>query len=138
MKRIINKLIPALSLLFLASCQSNTEKVDVKSLESSSQIDPAYTLRTDEELGKVKKNMEGEYSKRTVIVNLSGELSDSDVEKLAGDYDLDIVYIYKNFNSCALSAKRDLTEEEMASLIEKLTNDSRVLSVSRDAIMHLL
>jgi len=77
------------------------------------------------------------HSMRTLIVSLAGNLGESGVKKLADDHNMSILYIYRNFNMCALSAKRDLSEAELKNLKENLERDERVLGVNYDRIMEL-
>ena len=78
-----------------------------------------------------------EHSMRTVIVSLEHQMSDDEVEALAADYGLNVVYNYSSFNMCALASDVDLTEKQLINLMDRLSEDSRVLSVDRDYIMHL-
>lgn len=77
-----------------------------------------------------------EHSMRTVIVSLEHEMSDAEVESLAADYGLNVLYNYSSLNMCALASPKDLSEKQLIELMDRLTGDSRVLSVDRDYIMH--
>ena len=132
----------------MASCTTSDVKnqtssgdeieISTKDLESAAGgIDPAYTLRTEEELKNSQEKDEEKYSSRTLIINLKEEATNESAFALASDYNMNVVYVYKIINACALSTKRDFTDEEMSYLMEKLKSDDRVISVERDALMRL-
>ena len=129
-----------MTLILVFSCKNTktdskkieTVTVDVEKLDVDSSLDPAYTLRTPEQLGKTHN-----YSKRTVLVSFSEPVSEDEAKEFAKKLNLDLTYFYSNFNMCALSSKRDLTDEEMHDLILHLERLQKVLQVERDEIMHL-
>jgi len=147
MKRILSTAMTAgfvLSLLSLASCastknaedQENSQSVEVNTsdLEIQNTDNSAFTLRTP---GEISGNAVQEYSHRTVIVSLEEGVSSEDVDLLAADFNLSVVYKYSIINACALTADRDLTDAELDDLIDRLEKDSRVLSVGKDYVYHL-
>lgn len=122
------------------SCKSNssqcmTETVDIEALSKETFIDPSYTLRTPEQFSGYSKKKE--YSHNTVIVMLVDGTVAEDINKLASDYQLNVVYNYTVINGCALSSDKELTEDVLSDLIEKLSSDRRVLSVEKDYIYTL-
>ncbi|MBR1713944.1 MAG: hypothetical protein IJ717_03240 [Treponema sp.] len=138
----------AMTAAALASCSTNDVKsqasndseieMETKDIENAKEdVDPSYTLRTEKELGKATEKEAAEYSNRTLIVHLDGEASKELALALASDYNMNVVYVYQIINACTLSTKRDFTDAEMSYLIEKLNSDKRVLSATRDNVMHL-
>ena len=132
----IKKMIFPFAMIFLLfSCKTlepkseETITVSVDSLSDDSGIDPAFSLR--------KPKMHSEYSKRTVILSFSEKPSEEDAKKLAEKMNLELLYFYSNFNMCALSAKKDLSDEEMSALIKTLEAEPNVIQVLRDSVMHL-
>lgn len=130
----IKKMIFPFALIFLLfSCKTlepkneETITVSVDSLSDDSGIDPAFSLR------KPKMHSETEYSKRTVILSFSEKTSEEDSKKLAEKMNLELLYFYSNFNMCALSAKKDLSDEEMSALIKTLEAEPNVIQVLRDS-----
>ena len=138
----------AMTAAALASCSTSDVKsqassdseigIETKDIENAKEdVDPSYTLRTEKELGKAVENEDEECSNRTLIVHLDGEASKEVALALASDYNMNVVYVYQIINACTLSTKRDFTDAEMSYLIEKLNSDKRVLSATRDNVMHL-
>ena len=138
----------AMTAAALASCSTSDVKVqassdseiemETKDIENAKKdVDPSYTLRTEKELGNAAEKEDAEYSNRTLIVHLDGEASKELALALASDYNMNVVYVYQIINACTLSTKRDFTDAEMSYLIEKLNSDKRVLSATRDNVMHL-
>ena len=138
----------AMTAAALASCSTSDVKsqassdseigIETKDIENAKEdVDPSYTLRTEKELGKAVENEDEECSNRTLIVHLDGEASKEKALALASDYNMNVVYVYQIINACTLSTKRDFTDAEMSYLIEKLNSDKRVLSATRDNVMHL-
>ncbi|MCR5607019.1 MAG: hypothetical protein K6F69_09435 [Treponema sp.] len=131
-------LILLLSFPFIfASCASNesqciTEELDTKSLSNDEFVEPSYTLRTPEQISGDKG-----YSHNTIIVMLVNGTTADDIKRLASDFNLDIVYSYSVINGCALASKKELSEVELSTLLEKLTSDSRVLTAEKDYIYTL-
>ena len=155
MKKAATKTIKAIGMVAiamtaaaLASCSTSDVKVqassdseiemETKDIENAKKdVDPSYTLRTEKELGNAAEKEDAEYSNRTLIVHLDGEASKELALALASDYNMNVVYVYQIINACTLSTKRDFTDAEMSYLIEKLNSDKRVLSATRDNVMHL-
>ncbi len=138
----------AMTAAALASCSTSDVKsqassdseigIETKDIDNAKEdVDPSYTLRTEKELGKAVENEYEECSNRTLIVQLDGEASKEVALALASDYNMNVVYVYQIINACTLSTKRDFTDAEMSYLIEKLNSDKRVLSATRDNVMHL-
>ena len=138
----------AMTAAALASCSTSDVKVqassdseiemETKDIENAKKdVDPSYTLRTEKELGNAAEKEDAEYSNRTLIVHLDGEANKELALALASDYNMNVVYVYQIINACTLSTKRDFTDAEMSYLIEKLNSDKRVLSATRDNVMHL-
>lgn len=138
----------AMTAAALASCSTSDVKsqassdseigIETKDIENAEKnVDPSYTLRTEKELGKAVENEYEECSNRTLIVQLDGKASKEVALALASDYNMNVVYVYQIINACTLSTKRDFTDAEMSYLIEKLNSDKRVLSATRDNVMHL-
>ncbi|MBQ9537769.1 MAG: hypothetical protein IJU95_00735 [Treponema sp.] len=78
-----------------------------------------------------------EYTSNTLIISLNDGYNEDDVYALAGKYDMEVLYIYENFNMCATKLPRDYTDAEFKTLIRKLKADPIVNDASRDVIMHL-
>lgn len=138
----------AMTAAALASCSTSDVKIqassdseiemETKDIENAKEdVDPSYTLRTEKELGNAAEKEDAEYTNRTLIVHLDGEASKELALALASDYNMNVVYVYQIINACTLSTKRDFTDAEMSYLIEKLNSDKRVLSATRDNVMHL-
>lgn len=132
----IKKMIFPFAMIFLLfSCKTlepkseDTITVSVDSLSDDSGIDPAFSLR--------KPNQHSEYSKRTLILSFSEKPSEEDAKRLAEKMNLELLYFYSNFNMCALSAKKDLSDEEMSALIKALEAQPNVIQVLRDSVVHL-
>ncbi len=79
-----------------------------------------------------------DFSSTNVIVTLEKELSSEEIDALASDFGLTVLYKYESFNMCALASPKPLSAGEMDSLIERLSGDSRVLSAEKDRIMHTM
>ncbi len=109
---------------------------DVSSLEKMDPDWAAHTLRTPEQL-KGNQNTVEEYSHRTVIVSLADGVTSEQIDSLAVDFGLEVVYKYSIINGCALSSPRDLSDREFDKLISEMEKDTRVVSVSKDRIYHL-
>lgn len=77
------------------------------------------------------------FSHNTIIVSLQNETTDEEIAELAARHNLNILYIYKNFSSCALSSPKTLTDSELDALISEVQKEEKVLAVQKDYIMHL-
>ena len=134
MKKSFIVFIPAILNLIFLSCnfrtnRSENPKVDISAvLKNERNID----FPTEEEISSKK-----DYSAKNIIVSLKDELSEESVNKLASDYNLTVLYFYRNFKLCALSSEKSLTDSEMQSLMNLLKNDERVNFVERDGIIRL-
>ena len=129
-----------LTLSFLStavfSCRNNTQsskspKLDIDMIQKSRGTLNLNFPSEEQIAGKQ------EYSSKTLIISLKNTSTENEVIALANEYDLEMLYFYRNFNMYALSAKKELTDTEMAELIEKIKADSRVDYVERDGIIHL-
>ena len=78
-----------------------------------------------------------EYSPNTLLISLQDGLYEEDVYALAAKYDMEILYLYQNFNMCATKLPRDYTDAEFRTLIKQLNAEPAVISAERDAIMRL-
>ena len=146
MKKIIPFIMTglALSLSCFTSCKSTEEvekgsdenyvQVNISEIENQNPDYVDYTLRTP---GEISGKSVQEYSHRTLIVSLEEGVKSEDVDQLAADFNLSVVYKYSIVNACALSADHDLTDEELDELILKLEKDERVLSAAKDYVYHL-
>ncbi len=80
-----------------------------------------------------------EYSHKTVIISVDKEIIDrAGIEALCEKYGLSILYDYTNFDMYALSSAVELTDVELDKLIDDLSNESGVVSVSKDHICHTM
>lgn len=77
------------------------------------------------------------YSHNTIIVYLENGTSEEEIRALSEKHNLKVLYIYKNFSSCALSSEKTLTDNELNLLIKKIESEPRVLSVQKDYIMSI-
>ncbi len=77
------------------------------------------------------------FSHNTIIVYVKNGTSEEEIQTLCKKYNLQVLYIYKNFSSCALSSERFLSNSELNKLIKKLESEPCVLSVQKDYIMNL-
>lgn len=77
------------------------------------------------------------FSHNTIIVYVKNGTSEEEIQTLCKKYNLQVLYIYKNFSSCALSSQEPLTDKELEELITKVESESFVLSVQKDYIMSL-
>ncbi len=77
------------------------------------------------------------FSHNTIIVYVKNGTSEEEINSLSRKYSLQVLYIYKNFSSCALSSQEPLTDKELEELITKVESESFVLSVQKDYIMSL-
>ncbi|MBQ5400366.1 MAG: hypothetical protein IIU15_04000 [Treponema sp.] len=115
-------------------------ELELSSIENMDEkMDPdwvSYTLRTPEQL-KGNSNTAEEYSHRTVIVSLADGVTSEQIDSLAADFGLDVVYKYSIINGCALSSPRELSDRELDKLISEMEKDLRVVSVSKDRIYRL-
>ncbi len=79
-----------------------------------------------------------EYSHKTVIVAVDPEILDTDkVKALCEKYGLGITYDYNSFDMYALSSAEELSDEALNTLIEELSNEDGIISVSKDYIAHI-
>lgn len=78
-----------------------------------------------------------EYSPNTLLISLEEGVTDEQVYALAAKYDMEILYLYQNFNMCAAKLPRAYSDAEFKVLLRKLNKEPEVLEASRDAIMHL-
>ncbi len=79
-----------------------------------------------------------EYSHKTVIVAVDPEILDTyKVKALCEKYALDITYDYNSFDMYALSSAEELSDEALNTLIDELSNEDGIISVSKDYIAHI-
>lgn len=79
-----------------------------------------------------------EYSHKTVIVAVDPEILDTHkVKALCEKYALDITYDYNSFDMYALSSAEELSDEALNTLIDELSNEDGIISVSKDYIAHI-
>lgn len=149
----INSIALAATFVFMtalnASCTSTKEKaesenqefvtVNVSELEANKNPDwVAHTLRTPEQLKRISKSgMEAEYSHTTVIISLEEDVTSEQIDELASDFGLNVVYKYSIIQGCALASPTPLSDSELDDLIDNLKKDPRVIDAGKDMIMHL-
>jgi hypothetical protein len=88
-------------------------------------------------LGRSGKSDGPEYTANTLLISLNEGSSEDEVYALAERYGMEVMYIYQNFNMCAVKLPRDYSDAEFKDLIRQLKKEPIVNDVSRDAIMHL-
>lgn len=132
LEKILTGFLTFLLSIFIAlGCKS------AKPIEESEPVEEISESEILSELEKIPPKEKREYSRRTVIVTLSQNLSDEEAISLARDYGLGLIYNYRNFASCCLGTGIDYTDSQMDALKAKLEKDPRVISVERDYIVHL-
>lgn len=77
------------------------------------------------------------FSHNTIIVYLENRTNQKEISSLAKKYNLQILYVYKNFSACALSSQKNLSIAELNTLISALETEEQVLSVQKDYILNL-
>ena len=77
------------------------------------------------------------YSDNSLIIALDIYPDKVTVADLCKRYDLEILYIYNNFNMISVKARSLLSKSEFAELIAALDKADHVLQVNRDAIAHI-
>ena len=78
-----------------------------------------------------------EFSHNTVIVAVDAELLDTaKVNVLCEKYGLSITYDYETFEMYALSSEKEMSDEELNKLIDDLSQEEGILSVSKDYICY--
>jgi hypothetical protein len=112
------------------SCATNSGLEDGGATEAGTG-----TMR--EPLGRSKNPGKPEYTSNTLIISLNEGYYEEDVYALAAKYDMEILYLYQNFNMCATKLPRDYSDAEFATLIKQLKKEPLVISAERDAIMQL-
>lgn len=112
------------------SCATNSGLEDGGSTEAGTD-----TMR--EPLGRSKDPSKPEYTSNTLIISLNEGYYEEDVYALAEKYDMEVMYLYQNFNMCATKLPRDYSDAEFKTLIRQLEKEPLVLAADRDAIMHL-
>ena len=70
-------------------------------------------------------------------MSLADGVTSEQIDSLAADFGLDVVYKYSIINGCALSSPRELSDRELDKLISEMEKDLRVVSVSKDRIYRL-
>ena len=78
-----------------------------------------------------------QYSSRTVIVSLDSSATDKDVDDLAAEFNLNVIYRMNMLNMCALSGERDFSPAELDALIEEISKKPFVVGAMKDEIVHL-
>ena len=78
-----------------------------------------------------------EYSDNTLLLSLEAGVSEADIQDLAARYDMEVLYIYQNFNMCALRLPERLDDQRFDRLIERIEKEPGVLQAMRDGIMQL-
>ncbi len=78
-----------------------------------------------------------EYSPNTLIISLEQNVSDEAVYALASRYDMEVIYLYENFDMCAVKLPQRLSDQQFARLIKRLEKEPEVVAAMRDGIMHL-
>ncbi len=78
-----------------------------------------------------------EYTSNTLLMSLNDGFYEEDVYALASKYDMEILYLYQNFNMCAAKLPRDYSDAEFKVLFKQLEKEPIVLSAERDGIMYL-
>lgn len=128
MKKIFYILV-CISATFFFSCTStkNSDKVEIQNSSNSAR----HSERSEGE------ESQEDFSHNTIIVSLQNGTTNEEIAELAARHNLNVLYIYKNFSSCALSSPKTLTDSELDSLISEVQKDEKVLAVQKDYIMHL-
>ncbi len=130
-KTLTSFLIFLFSIFIALSCKS------AKPLEETEAVEAISESEILSELDEKPPEEKREYSRRTVIVMLSQNLSDEEAISLAKDYGLGLIYNYRNFASCCLGTGIDYSDKQLDALKARLEKDPRVVSVERDYIIRL-
>lgn len=137
MKKSLLKLLSvfAVSAAFF-SCRngkndSQFSKLDADRIQKS-RVPLDLKLPTEEEIA-----VKPEYFSRNIIVSLKEHLSENEVNALAADFNLEVLYYYRNFNICSLSSKEKLDDLQMEALITSIEADERVNFAEGDGIIRL-
>lgn len=77
------------------------------------------------------------YSHNTLILALSPDCTDSELEALLTAYNMSLLYRYTSFSMCAVTLLHSYTDDELSALIADLETNDCVLQAQRDYIMHL-
>ncbi len=84
------------------------------------------------------RQLHPEFSHKTVIVAVDEEILDNaKVKELCEKYGLDITYDYNSFAMYALSSENEMSDEVLDKLIDDLSKEEGVLSVSKDHICYI-
>ena len=113
--------------LLAASCSSASGRA--QAADAKNEQDPAVAHR--EQAGPAA------YSPNTLILSLEEGVSDSDIYALATRYDMEVLYLYKNFNMCALKLSEKLSDRQFDQLFARLEQEPGVIQAMRDGIMQL-
>ncbi len=141
-KNLASKLLTASFLLLsinLISCKSTQTQKGISEISKTSENPQTKTNQSENSKLKTSspENSTENFSHNTIIVYLENETSQKEIISLAKKYNLQILYIYKNFSACALSSTKTLNTSELNSLISTLESEPKVLSVQKDYIMTL-
>ncbi len=120
MKKLIFYLL-AISCIFLVACEAEGELPEELPSELPVSGDPERPM----------------YSDTTLLISVEEDFSDKQLKKLLKKYDLSVVYDYENFNMYALSTAEPISDEDMLSLIDALSNEDGIIYAERDGITYL-
>lgn len=123
-----------LLLINISSCKSSQTKnqnSEISKLRENPQN------KTNQSATSSPADSSQNFSHNTIIVYLENETNQKEISALAKKYNLQILYIYKNFSACALSSQKKLSTKELNALISALETEPKVLSVQKDYILNL-
>ncbi len=107
---------------------------------SSYKVSPANihddSWKHEDSVEFVEQNNES-YSLHNVIVSLKQDVTDEDIDKLAQNFNLSVIYRMKTLNMCVLSSEKECTPNELDELIAKISEQEIVLSAMKDEILKL-
>ena len=120
MKKLLFYLL-AISCIFLVACEAEGQLSE--EVPSELPVD-----------GTTDRPM---YSDTTLLICVEEDFSDKKLKKICKKYDLSVVYDYENLNMYALSTAEPLSEEDMLSLINALSEEEGITYAERDGITYL-
>ncbi len=150
-QRMIATVTGCLLALCLAACgaqsesKPSTDTAETEVMEEEERADDteASTDEAEDAMkdgGAVEETVNDanpEYSDRTLIVTVSEEMTDEQMQAICDEFHLEIVYDYDNFLMYALSTEKPMEEDDMQTLMAELMRQDGILAVERDAVVHL-
>lgn len=124
-------LLVSINLISCKSTQTKNQNNEILELNKNPQNQENQTASSS------TKDSNQNFSHNTIIVYLENGTSQKEISELAQKYNLQILYVYKNFSACALSSQKTLSTEELNALISALESEPKILSTQKDYILNL-